>query len=182
MDLKEPGNTLFLVGATRDELAASHLSAVLDADAHWAAFAAASSLPRVDLAAARATFTALHGAIAAGLVRACHDLSEGGLAVAAAEMAIAGGLGLALELDAVDAPGGPLVKLFSETPSRFLVEVAPDRAEAFAAALSGLPVARVGTVNDGTLLSVRAGGAPLLSYELGALRATWKSGLNGIDL
>ena len=43
--------------------------------------------------AAKRTFAAVHAAIDAGLVRACHDLSEGGLAVALAEMAFAGGFG-----------------------------------------------------------------------------------------
>jgi phosphoribosylformylglycinamidine synthase len=182
MDLKEPGGVLFLVGATRDELAASHLSAVLDADAHRDHFAAASDLPKVDLAAARRTFAALHAAIAAGLVRACHDLSEGGLAVAAAEMAIAGDLGLDLDLDAVDAPGGPLVKLFSETPSRFLVEVRPADAGAFAAAMGGVPLARVGAVTASPVLSVRAAGEELIRHDVDALRAAWKSGLDGLDL
>ena len=70
----------------------------------------------------------MHRAIRGGLVRACHDLSEGGLAVAAAEMAFAGGLGARLQLDAMPASGelGDARRcLFSESNTRFLCEVAP---------------------------------------------------------
>jgi phosphoribosylformylglycinamidine synthase len=99
----------------------------------------------------------MHRASREGLVRACHDLSEGGLAAAAAEMAFAGGLGGRLELDAVPADlptsGEPTAdavvpRLFSESNSRFLCEVPPDQAGAFEAALSGVPHARIGEVND----------------------------------
>ena len=92
---------------------------------------------------------AVHEAINAGLVRACHDLSEGGLGVAAAEMAFAGALGLRLDLAAVPRTPGlddDATLLFSESPSRFLVELRPADAPAFEAALAGLPCARIGEV------------------------------------
>jgi phosphoribosylformylglycinamidine synthase len=179
MDLKEPGNLIFLVGESRDELAGSHLAAVLEPDPARDPFVATSDLPRVDLAAARQTFAALHGAIGAGLVRSCHDLSEGGLAVAAAEMAIAGDLGLELALNsALD----PTVALFSETPSRFLVEVTPTQDAAFVAAMDGVAVARLGVVTAARELLIRAGGRDLLRHDLATLRTAWQSGLDGIDL
>src|SRR6185436_3777194 len=81
MDLKESGNLLFVVGVTRDEMGGSHLGLVRGADGGVA--------PRVRTDEGLAAFDALHAAIAAGLVRACHDLSEGGLVVALAEMAFA---------------------------------------------------------------------------------------------
>jgi hypothetical protein len=92
MDLKEPGNLLYLVGLTRNELGGSHFALIAGLDG--------GEMPKVDAAAAKQTFAAMHQAIHAGLVRACHDLSEGGLAVAAAEMAFAGGLGAKIRLDA----------------------------------------------------------------------------------
>ena len=85
MDLKEPGNILYLLGATKDEMGGSHYHLVHGLDG--------GAVPRVDLEAAPRLFRQLHEAIARGLVRACHDLSEGGLAVAVAEMAFAGGVG-----------------------------------------------------------------------------------------
>jgi phosphoribosylformylglycinamidine synthase len=107
-------------------------------------------------------------------------LSEGGLAVAAAEMCIAGDLGLTLDTGAVAAD--PLAALFSETPSRFLVEVRPQDAAAFEQALAGVPLASVGAVTDGAELRLHAAGAGLISLELDALRRAWQSGLDGIDL
>ena len=74
------------------------------------------------------------GRFSGGLVRACHDLSEGGLAVAAAEMAFAGGLGHSMDVDAIAAvhgAAGPVVALFSESNTRFLCEVAADKAAEF---------------------------------------------------
>jgi phosphoribosylformylglycinamidine synthase len=131
MDLKTPGNLLYQVGVTRPELAGSHYELVGGRPGQH--------VPRVDVAVAKRTFLALHEAIAQGLVRACHDLSEGGLAVAIAEMCLAGGWGARLRLADVPceaglALGGPSrdeVLLFSETPSRFLVEVPPPRQWAF---------------------------------------------------
>jgi len=93
MDLKEPGNLVYIVGITRDELGGSHYALVNRMTG--------GQVPTLDAQAARRTFAAMHAAISAGLVRACHDLSEGGLAVAAAEMSLAGRLGMRLELDGV---------------------------------------------------------------------------------
>src|SRR5690606_32254355 len=80
------------------------------------------------------------------LVRACHDLSEGGLAVALAEMAFAGGIGVKIELG--DVPGADdthvAVRLFSESNTRFLCEVAPEHSAPFEQIFDGLPLARIG--------------------------------------
>jgi phosphoribosylformylglycinamidine synthase len=86
MDAKEAGNLVYVVGTTRNELGGSHFSLVNGLSG--------GAVPRVDPAAGRQVFKAVSAAIRDGLVRACHDLSEGGLAVAAAEMAFSGGLGL----------------------------------------------------------------------------------------
>ncbi|HTU24271.1 MAG TPA: phosphoribosylformylglycinamidine synthase subunit PurL, partial [Pirellulales bacterium] len=93
MDLKSAGNLLFLVGQTKNELAGSHFALV--------GGCSGGNVPEVDAAMALRTFSAMHAAIAAGTVRACHDLSEGGLAVALAEMAFAGGLGARIDLNCV---------------------------------------------------------------------------------
>ena len=102
------------------------------------------------------SFAALHQAIHAGLVRACHDLSEGGLAVAAAEMAFAGGLGARLTLGDVPREGdlADAVLLFAESNTRFLCEVRPERAAEFEAALAGIPHARIGEVVAGGKLEI----------------------------
>ncbi len=169
MDLKEPGNLLYLVGATRDEMGGSHY--------HLVAGGAGGAVPRPDLTLAPRIFRGLHETIRQGLVRACHDLSEGGLAVAVAEMAFAGGVGA--DLTATGAPGLPdVVALFSESTTRFVVEVKPDRAAAFESALAGLPVARLGqTVKEQRLRIPGANGEWVVWAPLDQLKEAWQKPL-----
>ncbi|MBZ0304193.1 MAG: phosphoribosylformylglycinamidine synthase subunit PurL, partial [Anaerolineae bacterium] len=84
MDLKQPGNSLYIIGETYDELGGSHFNQI-----HGRA---GGTVPQPNRKAP-ALMRTLHRAIRAGLVQACHDLSEGGLAVALAEMSLAGRLG-----------------------------------------------------------------------------------------
>src|SRR5262249_28791768 len=115
MDLKEPGNLLLIAGQTRRELGGSVWAELLGQDG--------GDVPQVDPELGSAIFRALHESIRKGLIRSCHDLSEGGLAVALAEMAIAGGLGARVSLRDVpcdDASAHDGVLLFAESPSRFL--------------------------------------------------------------
>ncbi len=159
MDLKESGNLLYAVGLTRNELGGSHYAKV--------AGLTGGQVPTVDAAMARSTFVAMHQAIREGTVRACHDLSEGGLAVAAAEMAFAGGLGVSITLH--DVPTEPAMEgelspasvaqlLFSESNTRFLCEVPPQQASQFEALLAGLPHARIGEVNQSQRVTIVARG------------------------
>ena len=188
-----------IVGLTKDELGGSHFSLVEGL--------AGGEVPKLDAPAAKKTFAALHKAIHAGLVRACHDLSEGGLAVAAAEMAFAGGLGAKSTSTACPTisprpPGeGPGVRarlpspigkgpaegsaasipppssLFSESNTRFLCEVEPERADAFEALLSGVPHARIGEVTDSAKLEILSGGDVILSADLSELKEAWQKPL-----
>ncbi len=154
MDLKQPGNHLYQVGATRDEMGGSHFALVEGLTG--------GRVPTVDPQRAKQTFVALHRAIDSGLVRACHDLSEGGLAVATAEMAFAGALGARIALDSVpevadgDAALPVAVRLFSESNTRFLVEVPAKQAGQFEAALGDVPHARIGEVLDSGRLEILA--------------------------
>lgn len=174
MDLKEPGNLLYQVGATHDELGGSHFALVEKLDGGQA--------PRVDAPLAKRTFAALHAAIDAGLVRACHDLSEGGLAVAAAEMAFAGGLGAKLDVGRIvcgsSASLHATALLFSESNTRFLCEVPPAHSAAFEAKLGReVPWARIGEVSENSQLEILQNGAPLISAEISALKAAWQAPL-----
>ncbi len=187
MDLKSPGNLLYIVGETKNELGGSHFSLVEGLSG--------GEVPKVDARQAKTTFAAMHAAIHAGLVRACHDLSEGGLAVAAAEMAFAGELGAKISLADVPYLPSPTGRgaggeggsksvqvlpdaalLFSESNTRFLCEVEPDNAAAFESALADVPHARIGeVVADGKLEIV--GETPLLQADLPALKEAWQKPL-----
>src|SRR5262249_54267412 len=132
-------------------------------------------VPRVDVPQAPALFRALHTAITQGLVRSCHDLSEGGLAVAAAEMAFAGEVGA----DVTGRPAAPMgdgAGLFSEWPTRWLAEVEPAHAAAFEACFAGLPLAAVGqTTREPRLRIAGAGGEWVVWAALAELKAAWQS-------
>jgi phosphoribosylformylglycinamidine synthase len=180
MDVKAPGDTVYLLGRTRDELGGSELLAELGR--------AGGQPPQVHPERARALYRALFKAIQAGWVRSAHDCSDGGLAVALAETAFAGGLGLSLDLSALDMAAlaeteglAPAALLFSETPSRLVVSVAPAHREEFEAALAGLPCARLGEVTDGDRLTVRGpGGAVWLDATLADLKAAWQAPLRDL--
>lgn len=162
--LKQPGNLLYLLGETRAELGGSLLYALLKAEGGDAPTLPARPLER---------YRALHAAMRAGLVRSCHDLSEGGLAVALAEMALAGRLGADVSVGAGDA----VTLLFGESNGRLLVEVRTEDAAAFEEALAGVELARLGMVSAETTLVVRQGGSTLLALPVEELVAAWKAHL-----
>jgi phosphoribosylformylglycinamidine (FGAM) synthase-like enzyme len=161
-DLKRPGDRLYLVGATRDELGGS-LYERLTGDTGGA-------LP-APVPDAIETFRALHRVMLAGWIAAAHDCSEGGVAVAAAEMCIGGRLGLALVL-----PGDAVTALFAESSARFLVEVAPEHAADFEQALAGRPCVEIGAVMESAVLRI-AGvqGEVWVEREVDALAEAWQS-------
>jgi phosphoribosylformylglycinamidine synthase len=167
MDLKAAGNRLYLIGATKPELGGSHY--------HLVTGETGGESPRVDIDSAPRLFRALHAAISQGFVRSCHDLSEGGLAVAAAEMAFAGGFGADIT-GGPAAPEGDDVWLFSESATRWLVEVEPVKVAAFEACFAGLPVAAVGmTTAEPRLRIAGAGGEWVVWAPLADLKAAWQS-------
>jgi len=168
MDLKEAGNRLYLVGRTGNELGGSHYGLVLGQD--W-------GVPPQAAPAGLDTARALHRAMTEGLVRSCHDCSEGGMAVAAAEMCLAGDLGLELDLRnmVLDASVDRTdLALFSESNSRYLVEVAPESAAAFESTMAGLPWAALGTVAAQPRLLARGlDGETALDVAVAELAAAW---------
>jgi phosphoribosylformylglycinamidine synthase len=175
MDLKAPGNYLYLLGVTRAELGGSQYHRVLGREG--------GAVPQTDLALAPRLFAALHTAIQSGWVRACHDLSDGGLAVAVAEMAFAGGVGADLTELPKAAPGeSDEVLLFAESTSRFLVEVPPPEAAAFEAAFAALPLTRVGTTCAEPRLRIAGvSGEWVVWASLSDLKQAWQKALGSSE-
>ena len=178
MDLKAAGSRLYLVGETRGELGGSHYLGLLGLDG--------GRVPRPDLALAPRILRAVHAAIRAGTVLACHDLSEGGLPVAAAEMAFAGGLGVEIDLGKVRLPAleknfdPDSTRLYSQSCSRFLVEVAEGSATAFERAFQGLPCDAIGRTSSETKLRIRgSAGGILVDADIEELRRAFHGGFQG---
>ena len=141
--------------------------------------------PEIDLPLERAVQGFLRQAIAAGLVCSAHDLSDGGLAVAAAEACIASGLGAHLEIPASTARVDRL--LFAEGGARILVSVAPAQGAAWQQALdaAGVPAQCLGVVAAEAELQIQQAGQPLLKLPVAQLEAQFEQAIPrrmGVDL
>ncbi len=165
MDLKGPGNLLYLIGETKDEMGGSHYNLVNGLTG--------GSVPTVDKQMAPKIFRALHQAIKQGLILSCHDLSEGGLAVAAAEMAFAGGVGVEIELKSRSAN-----ELFSESNSRFLIEVSAAAEQSFLKCVDKITIEKIGRTTSSTTLIINDAGENTINANLIDLKSIWQRPLS----
>jgi phosphoribosylformylglycinamidine synthase II len=173
MDLKQSSDLIYIVGETYNEVGGSAYLATRDL--------VGNSVPRVDAQKAKTLMDNLSIAIKKGLVKACHDCSDGGLGVAVAEMAFAGGLGVNIRLEHVPL-GEPIDRddfiLFSESNSRFLVEVDPEGREEFEKAMGNTRWAVIGEVTDSGMLEVYGlDGHKVVDKSITALKEAWQSPL-----
>jgi len=170
MDLKTPGNLIYLLGRTYRELGGSayyNLHGFLG-----------MSVPKVRLEEAKRTIYLLTNAIDEGCVRACHDLSDGGLAVAAAEMSFSSGYGMELHLRNMPRSrdlNRDDYALFSESNSRFLVEVPENLRDKFEKLMEGAVYALVGKVKvEKTLTIFGFDGDIVVESGLDEIREAWR--------
>ena len=164
MDLKKPGNVLYLLGETKNEFGGSHynlVQATKPGTDH-------GTVPGLNVLQAKKLYETLHTAIGQGLLRSVHDLSEGGLAVAVAEMCIAGDFGANLLGDF------DVIALFSESNSRFVVEVELEKASALESLFRELPIRKLGEVTQDKVLSF----GKAFSADVGELKAAWQRPLD----
>ncbi len=172
MDAKRAGDLVYLLGRTEDELGGSEYYAL-----HGELGA---NVPKVDAPGAMLRYRTVNAAQQQGLIASCHDLSDGGLAVALAETAFAGGLGIDVSLDKIDAPQGlsDATRLFSESASRLLVTVKPEQQEAFEVLFAGQSCGRIGEVTAaGDLRITGVCGRPLAITPIDDLKAAWQAPL-----
>ncbi len=165
MDAKSSGNLLVCVGETTESMGGSHAVMV------YPDLAVDRSLPRTDLVKGPHRARLVSEAIGKGLVRSAHDCSEGGLLVASVEMAMAGGLGLRID-ETMVADQDPITACFSETPSRYLLEVEPDSLDELDGLLQGHPCRVIGTFTSDARLVIGE-----LELEMGNLSEAWSNGL-----
>jgi phosphoribosylformylglycinamidine synthase len=150
MDLKEAGNAIYLVGKFQPVFGGSHFDLITKESVGASERSPASEATPVLDEITPKVYKALHAAITAGLIRSAHDLSEGGLAIAAAEMCIGGRLGLDLTIE----PSSR--NLFGETTGCLLVEVRPEDAAQLEAIFNDLPLKRLGQVTAESFLQLGA--------------------------
>ncbi|HSV42518.1 MAG TPA: phosphoribosylformylglycinamidine synthase subunit PurL, partial [Methanomassiliicoccales archaeon] len=160
-DLKQEGNPLFLVGRTGPQFGGSALFRVFGGKG--------GKVPDVDADVLRRSADELNRCMASEMVRSCHDVSDGGLAVCLAEMCIGGDLGAEIDLSALeDLPN--VVALFSESNTRWVVEVERGRESEFLSMMT-VPVARIGRVGSDRLTVMNDG--LVLEQTVERLRDAW---------
>jgi phosphoribosylformylglycinamidine synthase len=176
MDVKKPDDWIYILGETGCELGGSQ---------HYALYGhTGNSVPAVNPAKSRKLMAALNEAMKLELVRACHDCSDGGLAVTLAEMAFAGGYGMEINLSKVPmARTKNKVKdnviLFSESNSRFVVEVAPEDRVKFEKLLSGNVFRCIGSVKQGEMFIVYGRNNKIIIKDsIDNLKKSWQSTLS----
>jgi len=174
MDAKRASNLLFIVGETKNELGGSHYYKI---NGHLGA-----NVPTLELETAPKIAKKISAAIAQGLLVSCHDCSEGGLAVALAEMAFAGGLGIEADLR-----GLPKTKdctrtdaqLFSESNSRYIVEIEPEKYDVFAKMMLNLPFGQIGKVTEEKKLIIKEeDGKIIIESDIDSLKQAWLKTFN----
>ena len=168
MDVKKPGDVVYALGETRHEMGGSEYLGLRGE--------LGTSVPTVNFAAALELYQALSAAMQKGLVASCHDCSDGGLGVALAESAFAGGLGMTIDLTGLGL-ASPTVALFSESQSRFVVTVPAEHTAAFEAALRGRTCVRLGEVIQEPALKIAGKSGVLMNAPLSRLKEAWQKPL-----
>ena len=168
MDFKEEGDLVIIVGKTYGEMAGSEYLALSGLHGNIA--------PRVRGRTAKTTYNRLEKAIRSGIIRSCHDISDGGIACALAESSFAGGLGIDVDLSKVPSIGvyRDDLLLFSESQSRFIVSVKEGDFGAFEKTMKGVAYGVIGHVRKGDVFSIKGlHGPTIIEARIGELRDEW---------
>lgn len=173
MDAKRAGDLVYVLGNTYHEMGGSEWYA------HHGSIG--NRVPKVNAQKAKVLYEALGRAIQAGLVASCHDCSDGGLGIAFAETAFAGGLGMLIDLARVPSEGVDRddTLLFSETQSRFVVTISPDARDSFERVMKEIAMSLVGTVLSERLLKINGiRGNRIIEENIDDLKAAWQRPLD----
>ena len=174
MDFKRQGNAIMVVGITKDEMGGSH---------YWDINGfVGNSVPTVDVGAAKKTMLSLHTAMDKRLIESCHDCSEGGIGVALAEMAFAGEVGADVDLTKIPAEDGMRDDhiLFSESNSRFIIEVTPGNVTEVSTLLGDVPSAVIGKTTDTNALKIEASQGTVVDENIFDLKEAWQAPLRSV--
>ena len=169
MDIKFPGDLVYVLGETRNELGGSEYYQMMEQ--------VGLNVPRVYSEEFLPQYTALHRAINSELVSSCHAVSRGGLAVHLALTAMGGALGMTLQSPLI--PAAPNLsntqKLYSESCGRFIITVAPEQRAPFEKCFSGMKLGRVGIVTESPdFVITEESGGTILNENIHRLKDSWK--------
>lgn len=169
MDLKAPCNDIYLIGATAAELGGSEYFKVIGIES--------GQVPDVDLKRAPQIMKQVHTAIEQGIIKSAHDLSEGGLGLAVSEMAFSGDIGVNIDLKYLIYISEEVrfdFLLFSESNTRFLLEVEKKHADQIDKIFKGLPYAKIGETTKDHNLKIFYDKKKLIDLPLSLIRDKWR--------
>jgi len=169
MDAKRPGDLVYILGETFNELGGSEYYAMRGY--------IGNKVPKVHATRAKHLYQRLNEGVQEYLIASCHDCSDGGLGVALAETAFAGGLGMKIDLGKVPATGADRddLLLFSETQSRFVVTISPDKKDAFEEVFGGIVYGLLGEITSAEVFSVIGlNGKEIIRADIQDLKDAWK--------
>ncbi len=187
LDPKSPGDVVLLIGETRDETGGSeYLRYLGERDGVEHALGepgpyVGNKVPRLDPTVAHELYGAVAGLFADGLVRSAATPARGGLGLALARCALAGRLGLDIDLPAAASGDlSPDTLLFSESCGRFVLTCAPEDVDGIVERLSRFACHRIGTVDSEPRLAVAFDGRPAVELTLEALERAFKQTLEAV--
>jgi phosphoribosylformylglycinamidine synthase II len=169
MNAEFPGDLVYVLGETGDELGGSEFYQVLGETG--------LNVPTVDTGMVLPLYRALSESLQKNLVTSCHAVTRGGLAVHLALVAMGGELGMEVSVENIQkAPGlSPTRALYSESCGRFVVTVDPSRKQAFEDRFSGMHLTQIGLVTDSPRFIIRdATGTPLINENVLELKEIWQ--------
>jgi len=172
VDVKEAdGNLLYVIGETKAELGGSEYYRIRGVEG--------GIVPRTEPEVLMHSMGALRGAMRAGLIASCHDLSEGGLGVAICEMLLGGDIGASIDLAGINPELRSDYKLFSESNSRWVVEVWKEEAEMFEDLIKerSVYVTKIGETVGARSVGIYDGNKALTSISLDDVREAWSEKL-----
>jgi phosphoribosylformylglycinamidine synthase len=174
MDAKFPGDLVYVLGETSDELGGGEYYQMLGYTG--------LNVPRVEAGRFFAHYEALHSAIRQGLVSSCHAVSRGGLGVHLAMKAMAGEIGMHIDLAALPCRGrlSGSKRLFSESAGRFLMTVSPEKRKAFEGVMKDTECVRIGVCEASGVLRIAIGDITLVEEDVNALKECWKRPFGGL--
>ena len=178
-DFKLPGDEIFLVGETHQELGASELAFMLRDDGDGGI---GGAIPEIDAPRNLSMYRSLTAAMGEGLVASAHDCSDGGLATALAECCFGADSGASVDVEGLWADCESLDKwgaLFGESLGRILVSVRSSDREAFEGSMEGHACHHLGRVTEGDSITITNGGNEILLASMSELRSSWKGSLDG---
>jgi phosphoribosylformylglycinamidine synthase len=180
LDSKAPGDLVYILGKTHGETGGSELLRCYGELTRGEVYIG-NRLPRVNSEAALDLYRRVHRLSRKALLRSAHTPALGGLGIALARIAFAGGYGMDIDLRRV--PGdaaGEAELLYAESNSRFVVTLAPENRKQFEAEMTGLPFAMIGTVLDDPVLRIRGlSGDVIVEADVPQLKAVWQETWSG---